>query len=88
MVDIIAGLCVGAGHNAQTYLSSFPAIVMAQVKLIPINYVISVNPFATNAVKTTLIHPWWCDETGRIHPAQRISDPPSAYISMVNELSQ
>ena len=34
------------------------------------------------------IHSWWYEEIARIDPAQRNSDPPCAYISVVNELSQ
>jgi len=63
-------------------------MVMACVKPIAINYGMFVNPFATNAVKTAQIHSWWYEEIARIDPAQRNSDPPRAYISVVNELSQ
>jgi hypothetical protein len=62
-------------------------MVMACVKPIVINYTKIVNPFATNAVKTAQIHSWWYEEIARIDPAQRNSDPPHAYISVVNELS-
>jgi len=61
---------------------------MACVKPIAINSVMLVNPFATNAVKTAQIHSWWYEEIARIDPAQRNSDPPRTYISVVNELSQ
>jgi len=84
----VTGLIVGAEYNTQTTLSSVPAMVMACVKPIAINYVMFVNPFATNAVKTTQIHSWWYEEIVRIDPAQRNSDPPRAYISVVNESSQ
>jgi len=61
---------------------------MPRVKSIAINYVMFVNPFATNVVKTAQIHSWWYEEIARIYPAQQISHPPHAYISVVNELSQ
>ena len=63
-------------------------MVMACVKPRAINYVIFANPFATNAVKTTQIHGWWYEEIARSDPAQRNSDPPRVYISVVNKLSQ
>jgi len=63
-------------------------MVMAHVKPIAINDAGFVNPFATNPVKTAQIHGWWNEEIARIEPAQRNSDPPRAYISVVNELSQ
>jgi len=84
----VTGLIVGTEYNAQTTLSGILAMVMARVKPIAINYAMFVNPFATNAVKTTQIHSWWYEEITRIDPAQRNSDPPCAYISVVNELSQ
>jgi len=87
-VDDFTSLIVGAEYNAQTTLSGVPAMVMAHVKRIAINYVKFVNPFATNAVKTAQIHSWWYEEIARIDPAQRNSDPPRASISVVNELSQ
>jgi hypothetical protein len=87
-VDDVTGLIVGAEYNAQTTLSGVPAMVMARVKPIAMNYAMFVNPFATNAVKTAQIHSWWYEEIARIDPAQRNSDPPRAYISVVNELSQ
>jgi len=87
-VDEVTGLVVVAEYNAQTTLSGVPAMVMARVKHIAIDYVMFVNPFATNAVKTAQIHSWWYEEIARIDPAQRNSDPPRAYISVLNELSQ
>jgi len=84
----VTGLIVGTEFNAQTFLSGIPATVMARIKPIAINYTMFVNPFATNVVKTTQIHSWWYEEIVRIDPAQRISDRPHAYISVVNELSQ
>jgi len=87
-VDDVTGLIVGAEYNAQTTLSGVPAMVMARVKSIAINYAMFVNPFATNAVKTAQIHSWWYEEIARIGPAHRNSDHPCAYISVVNELSQ
>jgi hypothetical protein len=63
-------------------------MAMARVKPIAINYAMFVNPFATNVVKTAQIHSWWYEEIARIEPAQRTSDPPHVYISVVNEFSQ
>jgi hypothetical protein len=83
-VDDVTGLIVGAEYNAQTTLSGVPAMVTACVKPIAINYAMFVNPFAMNAVPTAQIHSWWHDEIARIDPAQRNSDPPCAYISVVN----
>jgi len=88
LVDDVTGLIVGAGYHAQTTVSGVPAMAMARVKPIAINYAVFVNPFATNEVKTAQIHSWWYEEIASIVPAQRNSDPPRAYISVVNELSQ
>jgi len=87
-VDNVTVLIVGAEYNAQTSLSGIPAMVMARVEPIAINYAMFVNHFVTNAVKTAHIHCWWYEEIARIDPAQRTSDPPHAYISVVNESSQ
>jgi hypothetical protein len=87
-VDDVTGLIVGAEYNAQTTLSGVSVMVMAPVKAIAINYAMFVNPFATNGVKTAQIHSWWYEEIARIDPAQRNSDPPCAYVSVINELSQ
>jgi len=84
----VTDLIVGAQCNAQTTLSGITALVMARVKPIAINFAMFVNLFATNVVKTTQIHSWWYEEIARIDPAQRNSDPPCAYISVVNESSQ
>jgi len=84
----VTGLIVGAGLNAQTTLSCVPAMVMARVKPIAMNYVRFVNPSATNAVKTAQIYSWWYVEIARIDPAQRISDPPGANISVVTASSR
>jgi len=84
----VTGLIVCAEYNAQTTLSGVPAMVMACVQPIAINYAMFVNPFSTNVVKTAQIHSWWFEEIPRIDPAQRNSDPPHAYIAVVNELSQ
>jgi len=54
----MTGLIVGAAYNVQTTLSGVLAMVMVCVKPIAINYVMFVNPFASNAVKTALIHSW------------------------------
>jgi len=82
-VDNVTGLIVGAEYNAQTTLSGVPAMVMADVKPIAINYAMFVNPFATNAVKTAQIHSWWYEEIARIDPAQRNSDPPRVVLATV-----
>ena len=71
---------MGAEYIAQTTLSGVPAMVMACVKPIAINYAMFVNPFAMDAVKTAQIHSWWFEEIARIDPAQKNSDPPRAYI--------
>jgi len=68
----MAGLIMCAEYNAQTMLSDIPAMVMAHVKPIAINYGMFVNPFAINSVKTTQIHSWWSDDIARIDPAQKL----------------
>jgi len=88
LVDDVTGLIVSAEYNPQTTLSGVLAMVMARVKPIAINYAMFVDPFTTNGVKITQIHSWWYEEITRIDPVQRHSDPPHAYISVVNELSQ
>jgi len=55
-VDAVTGLIVGAEYNTQATLSGIPAMVMARVKLIAINYAMLGIPFATNTVKTAKIH--------------------------------
>jgi len=84
----MTGLIVGTEYDSQTMLSGVPAMVMLCVKPIPINHAMIVNPVATIAVKTTQIHSWWYEEIPRICLALRNSDPPHAYISVVNESSQ
>jgi len=84
----MTGLIVGAEYNAQTTVSGVPAMVTAGGKPIAINFQMFVNPSATNEVKTALIQSWWYEEFARIDPAQRNSDPPYAYISVVNESYQ
>jgi hypothetical protein len=86
-VNDVTDLIVSTKYNAQTNRSGNPAMVMARVKPIAINFARFGNPFATNAVKTAQIHSWWYEEIARIDPAQRNSDSPRAYISGVNELS-
>jgi len=61
---------------------------MACVRPGGIKYAMFVNPFATNAAKTAPIHGWWYEDIARINQAQSTSDPPHAYISVVNESSQ
>jgi hypothetical protein len=58
----VTGLIVGAEYNHQTTFSGVPMMVIAHVKPIAIKYGMFVNPFATNGVKTTLIHSWWYKE--------------------------
>jgi len=71
-VDVdMTGLTVGAEYNTQTTLSGIPAIVMAGVNPIAINYAMFVNPFGTNAVKTAQIHSLQYKEIARIDPVQR-----------------
>jgi len=62
-------------------------MVVAHVKPLGNNHTMCVNPFAMHVVKTAQIHCWWYEEIARIEPAQRISDHPGAYISVVNESS-
>jgi len=87
-VDDVAGTIVAAEYIAQTTLSVLLVIVMAHVKSIGIHYVMLVNSFAMNWVTTAQIHSWWYEEIAKIDPAWRNSDPPHAYISVVNESSQ
>jgi len=82
------GLIVSAEYNGLTALSGILAMVMAHVEPIANNYGMFVNHFATNVVNTAQIHSWWYEEIARVDPAQRTSDTPRAYISVVNELSQ
>jgi len=84
----VTGLIIGAEYNAQKTVSGVPAMGMACVMPIGINYVMFVNLFATNAVKTPQIHSWWYGKIARIYPEQRNSDPPHAYMSVVDESSQ
>jgi hypothetical protein len=63
-------------------------MVMARVKPIAVNYPMFVNHFATYAVKTAQLHCSWYEEIARIDSAQKNSDTPGAYISVINELSQ
>jgi len=88
IVDYMTNCIVGAEYSTQRTISGIPAMVMASVKTIATNYAMFVNPFAMNAVKTAQMHSWWYEEITRINPAQRQSDDPRAYISLVNESSQ
>jgi len=87
-VDDVTGLIVGAKYNSQTALYGIPAMVMTRLKPIAIKYVMVMHRFPTNTVKTAKIHRWWYEENPRSDPAQRNSDPPCAYLSVVNEWSQ
>jgi len=86
--DDVTNFIVGAEYDAQTTLLGVLSMVMAHVTPIGINYVWFVNPFAINAVKTTLIHSWWYEDIARFNPSQRKSDVPYANISEVNQSSQ
>jgi len=55
-VDNMTGLIVGAESNTQTTHSAVPAMVMARAKAIATNYLMFVNTFVPNAVKTAQIH--------------------------------
>jgi len=52
----VTGLIVGPEDSTQTTLSGAPAMVMAHVKPLAMNYAMFVNPFTTNVVKSTQIH--------------------------------
>jgi len=69
-VEVVTGLIIGAEYNTQTTLSRFPAMVMARVKPIAINYAMFVNPFDMNVVMITQIDSWWYEEIAMIDPAQ------------------
>jgi hypothetical protein len=84
----VTGLIVGTAYNAQTTLSGILVMVMVHVKWIAIQYARFVNPYAIKVEKTTWIHFWWYQEIPWIPPAQRNSDPPHAYISVLTESSQ
>jgi len=84
----VTGVIVGTDFNMQTTLSGVPVMVMACVEHLAIKCAMFVTPFATNPVKTAQIHSWWYEEISRIGSAQRKSDPPHVYISVVNESSQ
>ena len=81
----MTGLIISVECNGQIFLSSVPAIILACVKPIAINYAMFVNPFAMNVAKTDQIQSWWYEEIARIDPADRNSDPPYGYISVVTE---
>jgi len=87
-VDDMTGLIACTDYNAQTTLSGVRVIFMARVKPIAFNYVMFVNQFDPNVVRTAQIHSCWYEEIAKIDPAQRNTDPPHAYISVVNESSQ
>lgn len=84
----MTGLIVGAEYTTQRTLSHVPAMFMSCVKTIAIIHVMFVNPFPTNAVETAQIHCWWYEEIIRIDPAQKDSDLPCMYITIVNTVSQ
>jgi hypothetical protein len=86
-VDDTTGLIIGAEYNSQTALWCVLAIVMAPVKPTALNSEMFRNPVETNVVKNAQIHSRRYEEIPRIDPAQRISDPPHAYISVGNDSS-
>jgi hypothetical protein len=88
VADNVTGLIVGAEYNTQGTHSAVRAMVKTHLKHIAINYTIFVNPFATNVAKTVQIHSLWYEQIARNDPAQRNSQPPHAYISVANNLSQ
>jgi len=87
-VDDVTGLMVSPEYNAQKTISGVPVMVMSHVKPKAIDYSMFAIPFAMNGAKISHIHSWWSEEIARIDPAQRNSDPPGAYISVVTKSSQ
>jgi hypothetical protein len=69
-------LIVDAEYNIQPILPGILGMVMACVQTILITYVMFVNSFARNTVKTAQIHLSWYEEIARIDSAQANSDPP------------
>jgi len=69
-VDDLIGRIVSAAYDPQMTLAGIPAMVMACVKPITINYAMCVNPFASNEVWTTQNHSWWYEDITRIDAAQ------------------
>jgi len=88
VVDNVTGLIVSTKTNSQTTLSGVSVMVMAHVNTVAMNYGMFVNSFAMNTGKTTQIHSWWYEQITGIDQAQRNSDPPRAYISVVNESTE
>jgi len=84
----VTGLIVSTAFTAQTTLPGIPAMLFACLTSIAANFVMSMIPFAKNAVKTAQIHTGWYMGINRIDPAQRNLDPPCTYISVVNISSQ
>jgi len=80
----VTSLTIGTEYDTQITLPGVPVIVMVPMKPIAINYATFTNSIATNAVNTAWIQSWSYEEIARIDPAQRNSDPPHAYILMVN----
>jgi len=87
-VDNITALIVGTAFNAQTSPSSARAIVMAYMKPTAINYAMCENLIAMNVGKAAKIHSCWYEEVTRVDAAQGNSDPPCAYVAVVNISSQ
>jgi len=84
----MTGRLIGAEYNTHTTLPSIPVMLIVHVKPLAINYAMFMKPFATNAVKTAQIYSWWYEEITWIDSAQRNSDTPHAYISVVDETSR
>jgi hypothetical protein len=63
-------------------------MITERVKPIAINYTRFVSLFATNVANTVHIESWWYEDIACTDPAQRNSDLPHAYISVVNKSSQ
>jgi hypothetical protein len=87
-VDGVTGLINSAEYNVQTTLSGTPVMLMTRVQPPGINHPMILNPFATNTVNVTQIHSWWYEVIAWIDPAQKNSDPPHGYLSVVNKSSQ
>jgi len=85
--DDVTGLIVGTEYKAQTTGAGVPEMFMALDNPIAIHYAMFLNPFDMNAVKCVQIQKWWYEEIPWIDPFQRNSNPPSAYIPVVNESS-
>jgi len=84
----VTGLIVPVEYQSQRTLQPVPGIIMVCVKAKDTDYAVFVNFFATHTVGTVQIHSWWYEDIARMDPAQEYSNPPHAYISVVNKSSQ